>query len=121
MAHGNEANDRTRARRVKFAGTVIAVIQLDNGQQVRAKVHQLSATGGVLQVSEPLSEYVEVKLLFQLGRTTVRNRAEMLGPIWATRACLQPFRFTNLNDLDRENLQNDLAGFLGNASSTAEN
>jgi len=46
MAHGNEANDRPRARRVKFAGTVIAVIQLDNGQQVRAKVHQLSATGG---------------------------------------------------------------------------
>ena len=120
MAHGNEANDRPRARRVKFAGTVIAVIQLDNGQQVRAKVHQLSATGGVLQIPEPLNESVHVKLLFQLGRTAVRKRAEMLGPIWATRACLQPFRFTNLTDLDRENLQNDLAEFLGNGSSPAE-
>ncbi|HEX2597570.1 MAG TPA: hypothetical protein VHL05_02290 [Terriglobales bacterium] len=98
---------------------MIALIQLDNGQQVRAKVHQLSATGGVLHIPEPLNESVQVKLLFQLGRTTVRNRAEMMGPIWATRACLQPFRFTNLTDLDRENLQNDLAGFLGNGSSPA--
>lgn len=121
MAHGNERNDRTRARRVKFAGTVLAVIQLDNGHQVRAKVHQLSATGGVLQIPEPLNESVQVKLLFQVGRTTVRNQAEMLGPIWATKACLQPFRFTDLSDLDRENLQNDLAGFLGTDSSTAEN
>jgi hypothetical protein len=78
MAHGNEANDRPRARRVKLAGTVIAVIQLDSGQQVRAKVHQLSATGGVLQIPEPLNESVQVKLLFQLGRTAVRKRAEML-------------------------------------------
>ena len=83
MAHGNEANDRPRARRVKFAGTVIAVIQLDNGQQVRAKVHQLSATGGVLQIPEPLNESVHVKLLFQLGRTrgaeAGRNAGTNLG------------------------------------------
>ena len=112
MARGNEPCDESRAGRVKFLGTVLALIQLNNGQQVRARVHQLSANGGVLQIPEPLDESVQVELLFQVGSTTVRNRAEMLGPIWATKGCLQPFRFTGLPEKDREKLQNHLAGFL---------
>ena len=112
MAHGNEPIDRNRPGRVKFLGTVLALIQLRNGQQVRAKVHQLSATGGVLHMPEALEESANVELLFQVGRTTVRNRAQMLGPIWATKGCLQPFRFTDLNEHAREGLQDDLAEFL---------
>lgn len=75
MAHGNEANERTRARRGKVSGSA------DEGAESR------------------------------------RNAGTSLG----TKACLQPFRFTDLSDLDRENLQSDLAGFLGTGSFAAEN
>jgi hypothetical protein len=66
-------------------------------------------------------ELAQGAVKFQVARTRVRNHAEMLGPVWATKACLQPFRFTDLSDLDRENLQSDLAGFLGTGSFAAEN
>jgi hypothetical protein len=112
MAHGDELADDTRATRVKLLGTVLALVQLKNGDRVRAKVQQLSTNGGVLQILEPLDESVQVELLFHVGSTTVRNRAQMLGPIWATKGCLQPFRFTDLSDGDRRRLQTDLTGFL---------
>jgi hypothetical protein len=112
MAHGNERNEGCRTERVKFLGTVLALIQLKNGEQVRAKLHELSANGGVLHIAEPLDEALSIELLFKVGSTTVRNQAELLGPIWATKGCLQPFRFTGLSDEVRNKLQNDLAGFL---------
>lgn len=113
MAHGNERSDGCRAERVKFLGTVLALIQLRNGEQVRAKLHELSANGGVLHIAEPLDEALSIELVFQIGSTTVRNQAKLLGPIWATTGCLQPFRFTGLSDEVRNKLQNDLAGYLG--------
>lgn len=112
MASGSNFEDRSRANRVKLLGTVLALVQLKNGHRVRAKLHQLSPDGGVLHIPEPLDEAVDVEVLFHVGSTTVRNRAEMLGPMWATKGCLQAFRFTDLSDHDRTQLQNDLAGFL---------
>ena len=117
MAHGDELGDDSRATRVKLLGTVLALVQLKNGERVRAKVQQLSTNGGVLQVPEALDESFPVELLFHVGSTTVRNRAQMLGPIWATKGCLQPFRFTDLSDRDRIRLQTDLAELLDPASS----
>lgn len=116
MAHGDELADDSRAMRVKLLGTVLALVQLKNGDRVRAKLQQLSTNGGVLQIPEPLDESVQVELLFHVGSTTVRNRAQMLGPIWATKGCLQPFRFTDLSEGDRIRLQTGLAGFLGAAT-----
>jgi len=116
MAHGDELTDGSRATRVKLLGTVLALIQLKNGERLRAKVQQLSTNGGVLQISEPLDESLLVELLFHVGSTTLRNQAQMLRPIWATKGCLQPFRFTNLSDADRNRLQSDLARFLETAT-----
>jgi hypothetical protein len=116
MADGDELTDYSRATRVKLLGTVLALVQLKNGARVRAKLQQLSITGGVLQIPEPLDESLQVELLFHVGSTTVRNRAEMLGPIWATNGCLQPFRFTDLSDGERRRLRTDLAGFLESAT-----
>lgn len=112
MAHVDEWTDANRAARVRLLGTVLALVQLRSGVRVRAKLQQLSTSGGVLHISEPLDQSMQVELLFHVGSTTVRNRAEMLGPMWATKGCLQPFRFTDLSEADRNKLQNDLAGFL---------
>jgi hypothetical protein len=61
MAHGNERNEGCRTERVKFLGTVLALIQLKNGEQVRAKLHELSANGGVLHITEPLDEALSIE------------------------------------------------------------
>ncbi|HYL14424.1 MAG TPA: hypothetical protein VEV41_15385 [Terriglobales bacterium] len=105
-----------RASRVKLLGTVLALIQLENGQHVRARLHQLSTTGGVLSLSNPLDEAIKVEVIFQLGSATVRSRAELLFPMWATKGCLQPFRFTDLEDEDRERLESNLKPFLSGST-----
>ena len=61
MAHGNERSEGCRAERVKFLGTVLALIQLKNGEQVRAKLHERSANGGVLHITEPLDEALSIE------------------------------------------------------------
>ena len=53
-----------------------------------------------------------VEVLFHVGSTTVRSKAEMLFPMWATKGCLQPFRFKEISDELRSNLQEDLTAML---------
>jgi hypothetical protein len=109
-----------RPGRVKLAGAVLALVQLENGRQVRARMHQLSSNGGVLHLADPLSEAGKVKLLFHVGSTTVHGQAEMMFPMWATRGCLQPFRFTELAEEERERLNSDLQFFLQGFVETVE-
>jgi hypothetical protein len=101
-----------RPGRVKLAGAVLALVQLENGRQVRARMHQLSSNGGVLSLSDPLDEAGNVKLLFHVGSTTVHGKAEMMYPMWATRGCLQAFRFTDVPEEERKRLSSDLQFFL---------
>lgn len=103
------ANSRTRSRgtRVKLGGSILAIVLLENGRQLRARVSQLSINGGLLSLAQPLDESIGVTVLFHLGSTTVRAQARMLFPMWATQGCLQPFRFLQMNpeahrDLARE-------------------
>jgi hypothetical protein len=113
MALSPQLYPRTRAPRVKLAGSVLALLRLENCRQVQARLHQLSVTGGLLHLPEPLEEQVPVEIMFHLGSTTVRARAETIFPMWATQGCLQPFRFTELPDHDRDNLDTDLQRLLG--------
>lgn len=109
-----------RAQRVKLAGTVLALIQLENGRQVRARLHQLSITGGLLHLEKPLDEGIKVEVIFHVGSCTVRSKAVMIFPMWATQGCLQPFEFTDLAEEDRRKLETDLQKFLdGEAPSTS--
>jgi len=101
-----------RAPRVKLAGTVLALVQLENGRQIHGRLHQLSFTGGLLHLDRPLDEAIKVEVMFHVGKCTVRSKAVMLFPMWATKGCLQPFEFTDLQDGDREKLQRDLQKFL---------
>lgn len=109
-----------RAPRVKLAGTVLALIQLENRRQVLAKLHQLSSSGGLLQIGEPLGEQVPVEVMFHIGSTTVRARAETIVPIWATKGCFQPFRFTAFPEEDRRKLDAHLQALLGREGSLIE-
>ncbi|MGA8311343.1 MAG: hypothetical protein WB755_15035 [Terriglobales bacterium] len=116
MPHSKHAEDARRAPRVKLAGTILALVQLENGRQIRARLHQLSFIGGLLHLDNPINEGIKVEVIFHIGDSTIRGKAAMLFPMWATQGCLQPFEFVDLKEEDRLKLELDLKKFL---SSTA--
>ena len=115
MPKFDQKQTRTRAPRVKLGGAVLSLMQLENGRQVRGRLHALSTTGGLLQIDAPLSEGIKVELVFHLGRTTIRGKARMLFPMWATHGCLQPFQFDGLSQQDLRNLEVNLQTLLESA------
>src|SRR5579863_776564 len=112
MVKAASSNVANRAPRVKLAGTVLSLVCLENGRQTRGRLHMLSITGGLLNVASPLDEGIKVELIFHVGESTVRSKARMLFPMWATQGYLQPFEFDGLDDEDRCNLQVDLQRLL---------
>ncbi|HEY7097499.1 MAG TPA: hypothetical protein VH437_12295 [Terriglobales bacterium] len=108
-----------RARRVKLAGSVLVLICFENGRQLTAKLHQLSATGGLVHVTKPVDEGIKVELVFHIG-ATIRTRATMLFPMWATQGCLQPFQFCELEESDRKQLESHLHQFLSPTEAAAQ-
>jgi len=105
-------NHPPRAPRVKLAGTVLSLVRLESGRQTRGKLHQLSITGGLLHLETPLDEGIKVEVIFHVGNSTVRSKARMLFPMWATQGYLQPFEFDQLDEEDRCNLRVDLEQLL---------
>jgi len=112
MAQAPHPQREKRGARVKLGGMVLALLQLQNHRQIRARLNQLSCNGGLLQLDQPLDEGIVVEVLFHVGSTTVRSKAEMMFPMWATKGCLQPFRFKDIPDDLRSNLQEDLTSLL---------
>jgi hypothetical protein len=112
MAKASSAKTIRRAPRVKLAGTVLSLVRLENGRQTRGRLHQLSITGGLLHLETPLDEGIKVEVIFHVGNSTVRSKARMLFPMWATKGYLQPFEFADLSEEDRTNLQTDLQRLL---------
>ena len=116
MGKAATARAAVRAPRVKLAGTVLSLVCLENGRQTRAKLHQLSITGGLLHIDQPLDEGIKVEVIFHVGNCTVRTKARMLFPMWATQGFLQPFEFADLSAEDRQKLEEDLRKFLGSSA-----
>jgi hypothetical protein len=108
-----------RPFRVKLRGSVLVLVRLPNRRSVRAAFHQLSTSGGVIHLEKPLDEKLEVELIFHLRETTIRGKAQMLFPMWATQGWMQPFRFVDLSDANRETLDTNLKSFLGEVSKSA--
>lgn len=106
-----------RPPRVKLVGTILALVQLESGRQIQARIHQLSVTGGLLYLEDPLNEAIKVELAFHIGSSTVRAKAVMLFPMWATQGYLQPFEFVDLAEEDKQKLAADLQTFLEQAAS----
>ena len=109
----------TRPFRVKLRGSVLVLLRLPNRRDVRGAIHQLSVTGGVVHLEKPLDEKIEVNLIFHIKGATIREKAQMLFPMWATQGWMQPFRFVDLADASRETLDTSLKSFLGETGKTA--
>jgi hypothetical protein len=115
--NGNKLNERPF--RVKLRGSVLVLVRLPNRRSVRAAFHQLSTTGGVIHLEKPLDEKLQVELIFHIRETTLRSKAQMLFPMWATQGWMQPFRFVDLSETERETLDAKLKSFLGEVASGA--
>ena len=107
-----------RPFRVKLRGSILALIRLPNRRQVRGRLHQISTTGGLLNVEAPLDEKVQVELIFHLGETTIREKVEMMFPMWATQGWLQPFRFIDLPEANKNILETNLLAFVQQTQET---
>jgi hypothetical protein len=105
MTYFPQPNSTKRATRVKFAGSVLVEIRSESTGTARAKLHLLSATGGLIVLAKPLvsGDFVQVTLATSQG--VVRGMAEILHPTRkSTSGCLQPFRFVALEDEDHTRL-----------------
>jgi hypothetical protein len=101
-----------RPFRVKLRGSVLALLRLPNQRMIRSKLHQLSITGGLLNLDQPLDEKLQLELIFHLGEVTIREKAEMMFPMWATQGWLQPFRFVDLPEAHQKVLESSLQTLL---------
>jgi hypothetical protein len=97
-----------RGSRVRLGGSILALMLLENGRQIHGRMNQLSVNGGLLSLAHPLDEGIGVTVLFHLGCTSIRCRARMMFPMWATKGYLQPFRFLELPEADRDSLKREL-------------
>jgi hypothetical protein len=103
---------KDRPFRVKLRGSVLTLIRLPNRRHIRGKLHQLSTTGGLMHLEKPLDEKLHVEVIFHLGETTIREKVEMMFPMWATQGWLQPFRFIDLPEATRIALEASLLQFV---------
>ena len=113
IVSGNESKLNERPFRVKLRGSVLVLVRLPNKRLVRAAFHQLSISGGVIHLEKPLDEKLVVELIFHLRGATIRDKAPMLFPMWATQGWMQPFRFIEMSDASREALDAHLKEFMG--------
>ena len=98
---------------MKLRGSVLVLLRLPNKRSVRGAFHQLSISGGVIHLEKPLDEKLVVELIFHLREKTIRSKAQMLFPMWATQGWMQPFRFVDLPDASRESAGRELEIFIG--------
>ncbi|HKS76546.1 MAG TPA: hypothetical protein VJQ82_25255 [Terriglobales bacterium] len=118
MSHGTQESVSARPPRVKLAGSVLVMLRLENGRHIRGKLHQVSVTGGLLHMEHPLDEGIKVEVMFHVGSHTVRSKGAMLFPMWATKGCLQPFRFIDFDEEGREQLAATLQTLLDLGAAT---
>jgi len=69
-----------RGSRVKLAGSILALVVLESGRQIRGRMNQLSVNGGLAAFEQPLDEGIRVTVLFHVGGTSVRCRAQLMFP-----------------------------------------
>ncbi|HKI26408.1 MAG TPA: hypothetical protein VKA07_08795 [Candidatus Sulfotelmatobacter sp.] len=105
-----------RAPRLRLHETVSVIVQLENGRNLPAKLHRVSITGGLLELSTYLEERTRVDLTFQLGFAFVHPKGETLFPMrGGDLGYLQPFRVTSFAEEERHRLQMEIADQLKQA------
>ena len=113
MTYFPQPNPAQRARRVRLPGSVVVEVRSKGSQPVRAKLHVLSATGGLLVLSKALEQGDFVEVAFQTSHGGIRGMAELLPARSKSKSgCLQPFRFVALDDEDHTRLRMTLESLL---------
>ena len=112
MSHFFQRQPPRRAPRANLRGTITAVIRLENGRQLPARVQQLSITGGLLDLAAYLEERTWVELTLYLSSGAVRATAEMMFPMRAVLSYRQPFRFTNLRTEELHAVDREVTALL---------
>jgi len=97
-----------RAPRVALRGTVSATLLLENRRQFTARLHTLSLTGGLLEVSTYIDERSKIALGFQIGGGFIQANAEMLFPMRVSAGYMQPFRFASFAAGARQTLAREI-------------
>jgi hypothetical protein len=117
MTHFPQTHPSRRATRVQLGESVLAAIQLEDGRRTRAKLKTISATGGLLRLSQQLGQGDFVEVAFHTESGPVHGMAEILSPMQkTTEGVLQPFRFVALEDDDNRRLRSSLAHVMDRSS-----
>jgi hypothetical protein len=96
--HFPRPHDNQRAARVHFQSMAPAAIQFEDGRRGLGKLRAISLTGGLLPLSKPLVPGTLIEVIFTAHGAPVQGLAEMLTPASATLKCLQPFKFSLIDD-----------------------
>jgi hypothetical protein len=118
MTHSSQLQGKRRAPRVSLRISV--TIRLENGRQLPAKLHQLSITGGLLEIGTYLEERSVIGLTLYVGSSIVYPKAELLFPMPGGLGYLQPFRITNLREEELHLLDREITELLKQTSTPAK-
>ncbi len=109
MTHFPQPHPSRRAARVQLGDSVLAAIRLEDGRRTKAKLQTISATGGLLRLSQSLGQGDFVEVAFQTQAGPVHGMAEVLSPMRSVpEGVLQPFRFVAIEDDDHRRLRTSL-------------
>jgi hypothetical protein len=109
MTHFPQPHPSRRAVRVQLGDSVLAAIRLEDGRRTKAKLQTISATGGLLCLSQSLGLGDFVEVAFQTQAGPVHGMAEVLSPMRKmSEGVLQPFRFVAIEDDDHRRLRTSL-------------
>jgi hypothetical protein len=119
MTHFPQPHPSRRAARVQLGDSVLAAIRFEDGRRTKAKLQTISATGGLLRLTESLVQGEFVEVAFQTQAGPVHGMAEVLNPMRQTLdGVLQPFRFVALEDDDHRRLRTSLEHVVARNSPT---
>src|SRR5260370_10687277 len=81
-----------RGSRVKLGGSILALVLLENGRQIRGRMNQLSVNGGPLSLLHPLHEGILGAVLVPLRLSLPWPPPKLFSPV-AHHGMLPPFSF----------------------------
>jgi PilZ domain len=117
MTHFPQPHPSRRAARVQLGDSVLAAIRFEDGRRTKAKLQTISATGGLLRLTESLAQGDFVEVAFQTQAGPVHGMAEVLSPMRRTLdGVLQPFKFVALEDDDHRRLRTSLEHVVARSS-----
>lgn len=112
MVHPRPIRSAKRAPRVPLHGVVAASVRLENLRQFNARLHQISVTGGLLEIATYIDERSKITLTFPLGSGIVHAKAEMFFPLRGGMGYMQPFRFVSFGAGARQTLESEIQALL---------